>query len=441
MASEPRKDETDTLIRASFGGIFIDVMNTRDSAQRAIALHSYPFTDGADVEDLGAGERRISMTLVFNGKLYQKHLEGFLKAVAKAGAQELIHPVFGSINAQYVGGEIVHEAEQPEYCEFRAEFVESLVGAPSFSKFTPHYKLGDLGANIGAAQLAAAKGLANSMAKLKPKTLRDYIREMNGSLNKAKSFARNFGASAVADLGLSGLLEPLSFANDMKLIFMARINSILGPLRVLASAFGGGNSAGNSGSAGSVIGGGLSGVGSATLKPYAPSGATTGWGTPAALLRQPLFADKTIVPAPLLVHVQQQTALAVALLVQGIFEIELETPSMTPQDIEAVTNDVRTELQAAILATQAAYPLLVDARPMTEALKAVAARVQATGVALIQARPPLISRAAPTNMNLHLLAHHWYGDFARADEILRLNPPIKNPNFVAQGAVVYGYAD
>lgn len=416
-----RTNKTETLIPASFKGVPIDVMNTRDSVQRAVAEHSYPFTDGADIEDLGESARRISMTLVWSGVDYKSKLAAFLKVAQTAGSGSLIHPAFGETTAQYASGDVTHDADQPEYCELRVEFIEHTLGSPSFSKLTTASQLAGVDQVATQANAQAARGLAKGAAALKASKLKTMIDDMNNMLTRAKLFARTVGASDVSSLGLGGLTEPLSFASDMERIFKARVNGLLSPFKTI----------------GAVVGRSAA-AGSATLAPYAPSGAVAHWAVPAAHLR--LALTDTPVDPVLAVHIRQQQALALAVLAASLFEIELQTPALTPQDIETVVNDARADLQAAIAATQAVYPLLIDSRPMTEGLKAVAAGLQAAALALIQARPPFIARRVPANMNLHLLAHHWYADYARADELLRLNPQIKNPNFLVQGQLVYGYA-
>ncbi|MCE0321960.1 DNA circularization N-terminal domain-containing protein, partial [Klebsiella pneumoniae] len=50
--------ETD-LQDASFRGIAFDIINTRDSMQRDIAQHEYPYRDGANIDDLGAKPRSL----------------------------------------------------------------------------------------------------------------------------------------------------------------------------------------------------------------------------------------------------------------------------------------------------------------------------------------------------------------------------------------------
>ena len=58
--------ETD-LQDASFRGVAFDIINTRDSMQRDIAQHEYPYRDGANIDDLGAKPRSLQCQAVFFG--------------------------------------------------------------------------------------------------------------------------------------------------------------------------------------------------------------------------------------------------------------------------------------------------------------------------------------------------------------------------------------
>ena len=50
--------ETD-LQDASFRGVAFDIITTRDSVQRDIAQHEYPYRNGANIDDLGGKPRSL----------------------------------------------------------------------------------------------------------------------------------------------------------------------------------------------------------------------------------------------------------------------------------------------------------------------------------------------------------------------------------------------
>ncbi|MCK9139458.1 phage morphogenesis protein, partial [Haemophilus influenzae] len=52
----------------------------------------------------------------------------------------------------------------------------------------------------------------------------------------------------------------------------------------------------------------------------------------------------------------------------------------------------------------------------------------------------LIIRTVEFDSTIQQVAHAFYGDYTRAGELLRLNPHIRYPNFIARGEVLNGYA-
>lgn len=124
----------------------------------------------------------------------------------------------------------------------------------------------------------------------------------------------------------------------------------------------------------------------------------------------------------------------------GLLADELDEPVMVPQEIEAVVGNVRERVQNSIDWIRAVSDEKT-AYESSEALRTIADAVQTLGAKVLEARPPLVEHVAETECNAHLLAHKLYGDFTRAAEIVRLNPQIRNPNFIAKGQALHVYAD
>jgi len=80
------------------------------------------------------------------------------------------------------------------------------------------------------------------------------------------------------------------------------------------------------------------------------------------------------------------------------------------------------------------------ARPIIEALRNVAALIQARARQVILQSPPMLERVVETPASLRLLAHRWYGDHTRAAELVRLNPDLKTPHNIEAGEVLRAYA-
>lgn len=165
-------------------------------------------------------------------------------------------------------------------------------------------------------------------------------------------------------------------------------------------------------------------------------GATGGSGTTIADVK-PIPAmpeDVTRITAVL----QLGVAAALANAAGEILVAEALEPTLSPREIEQIANNVREAIQVAIDTHRDMLPV-DEARPITEPLKDTAHSIQIAAVAVIDARPPLVTRMIEGAGNLHLVAFRWYGDFSRAAELVRLNPQLRNPNFLAAGDVLNAY--
>ena len=104
---------------------------------------------------------------------------------------------------------------------------------------------------------------------------------------------------------------------------------------------------------------------------------------------------------------------------------------MTPGEIESLAGNIRARLDDALHYAAATLPE-GDVFTVCESLRTTARAIQQLAEAALNARPPLASRFAERDCNFHLLAHRLYGDFTRADELRRINPQVRNPNFIAK---------
>ena len=85
-------------------------------------------------------------------------------------------------------------------------------------------------------------------------------------------------------------------------------------------------------------------------------------------------------------------------------------------------------------------PYLEGSAELADSVRTLAHTLQKQAQALINLRPPLVQKVVPQDSSLHLLAFLWYGDHSRQAELLRLNPGIVHPNFIARGTVLNAYA-
>lgn len=419
-----------TLLPASFRGIEFEVATTGDDIERAVVVHEYPYVDGASVEDMGRTVRRISMTAVFYGDDYEIRLQQFLETIDTPGAGELIHPVFGSITAQFVRTSIPHLAEQPDQTHITLEFLEKRLGGALFDEILPLQRVQAV--NVAAdAALAAAKarlvGDVDSALGLPALVRAQLTSDMLGVMDQMRTYSDQLiAARGWLASGVYYLNNPVAFVDDLSSGLVSRLNALMQPIDLRVGYTGADIAAG-------------------VTTGYTRGGLEQVWKAPEASLQQPLLTDtgrsaEAPVQPFLVVHVDVQVAIAVAACAAALFEKGLADAVMTPADIEVVAGDTRTVINEAIARIRATYPDIVQERPLTEPLKALALAVTDAAEKLISARPPLVDRVVDSGANLQLLAHLWYGDFHRCDELLRLNPLIKNPNLIRAGTTLRAYA-
>lgn len=420
-----------TLLDASFRGVPFDCLETEDSASRAVASHEYPYLDGADVEDLGRKARTVKITAFFHGDSYESRLQTLLAVLDQGGTGELIHPVFGSIkDALPTGYTISHKGETPDSCTVVLNFTEATPGNPFFVRQLP-LQLADVisllmsaafgnGAGAFSSVFDTLKGIKNNLARLN--ALRSVL---TGTLSNIRS-----QISGVIGTTLDMIDYPRAFASD-----------VVGMMRGMAEQCGFGR--------GAVLSDWKSlvrqfdgvvqlpaRVAAGTVSTTAGSSSSGSAAANAAV--QPVGAhadDVALVTA--MVRVAASTALAET--AGQIFAAEAEQPTLSPQEIEQISNDVRESLQASIDAWRDLLPV-ETARPVTESLKDAALGVQRAAVSVIDVLPPLVTRRVEAPGNLHLLAFRWYGDYSRASELARLNPTLINPNGLQTGDTLNAYA-
>jgi prophage DNA circulation protein len=411
-----------TLQDASFRGIKLDVLNVRTRKDRATAEFEPPYVHGGTVDDLGWRLRRISLVFVFDGADYEQRLDAFLKALDEPGAGELIHPVYGKIKAQVLSVEEPHTAEQPNYCEVPVEFVETGDPAKFFAGTTPRQQADKARLAVSKARLASVNALTAGL-----RTLERNIRGLKGEVAVLDEFSAMMsglrsGVSGVISAGLSVLTFPGSWIGDVRGVLSA-IAGVGGSLQDRLD---------------DSLSGWL-GIRSrvAPSASYARPLAPLTVAPPGQALSVPVLSTQAYSLAQ--DTVTRERALALAETATVLLADEADDPQLTPAGIERVANDARTALQVAMDSARTVHPL-EQHYAIAEVLKDVAYEIQSAALAVLVQRPPLVKRPAPFDGNLHLIAHAWYGDYARADELLRLNPQVRLPNFVREGDVLYAYA-
>lgn len=440
-----------SLLDASFRGVPFQVESVSDKGEKSLAIHEYPYRAGGEVEDLGRKPRIIPLKAVFWGVNYLSGLRALIKAFEVEGKGELIHPVFGSVDVVIRSWDIPHEAERPNYATVSFEAVEASPDNPFFddqstrslAERASDALLGGLAQalNDSAASLQATLGeVAGQAASLQNRVLA----ELDGLLMVYDS------ARTVTRTAMSYLDFPSAFVADLSACIQSAASGV-GGLSGFASLGGlsgllprldvsTGQSAGtypsgaNSYGPAWVSGPVNDNVGRAEAVLAIRQASTAPAATPAP---EPKSAQTPIGQAA--THAMLAQTQIYAQAARDMLMAELSTPTLTPAEVESLTGNTRDRLQDCLHAVRASQPQAV-VHQMSECLRDAAQAVQQLGEAALNARPPLVMRTVERPCNFHLLAHRLYGDYTRATELARINPQVRNPNFIAQGQEVLVYA-
>ncbi|HCG2926680.1 TPA: DNA circularization N-terminal domain-containing protein [Escherichia coli] len=434
--------ETD-LQDASFRGVPFDIINARDSVQRDIAQHEYPYKNGANIEDLGEKPRSLQCQAVFFGDDYETRLQAFIAVLDVRGQGELIHPVFGSMpDMQCYVYQVNHDAESPDYCTIDIQFLQSGLDVAFYARDWP---LSQADAIFNQAQAIldnASALLENAMKPLR--TVRRYMA-------RAKALGVTaLNMVAILRSEITGFISSTTDFVNFPAAFMTDIQSALGLQSAAASSSVSSDSAVYASTPAVVM------ADWAAVKTQAEGVATL----PADLVNGEQTATVEMPANVSTSDVRELTAMtriavAIELAQQAADLLSDETLSaaLSPDDISLITGDARQSVQNAIDAVRdtwasematvssAETSIALQYHPVIEGLRDMALSLQVMEQALIIARPPLIQRTVASDTNLHLLAHLWYGDYTRAGELKLLNPALRDPNTIIQGDVLNGYAE
>ena len=442
-----------TLQDASFRGVPFEVETVEDRGDNALVVHEYPYRPGAEVENMGRKARVIPVTALFWGVAYEAKLKALVAAFEKSEPGELIHPVFGSVTVAVRSWRIRHSAERHDYATVTFEAVEAVADNPFFGAESPR-SLAEQALDAVTSSLEEALGLAEG--------------ELGRTLAGWRSAAANVrarvelelqGVINVLDAGRETVRSVLSYV-DIPSAFMADARAVVRGARADADS-----AASSVLSAFSVLSRALplpSLVADETARQYAvgagaygpswisgPQSALSGLAEARLALRAPSPA-RTPVDLPGAGEARtprgQAVVCVILLCIRELAEVvcaalkdNLGSPSLTPGEIESMAGNVRERLDDALRCVAAALSQ-EGVHPVSDRLRTAARGIQQLAEAALHARPPLATHTVDAPCNFHALAHRLYGDFSRADELRRINPQVRNPNFIAKGQELLVYA-
>ena len=449
----------DTLLDASYKGVAFEATGDTLRGVHALAEHSYPFVDGSDIEDTGCEALEFNLTAVLYGDDYEARLQRLLKVLREHGSGELVHPIYGSVPDTVVADfEVRHSEDSPDYAEINISFKQSVAAAPFFGR---ELALALADEADWVADLAAFQGFA-------------VLEKALGKIRTQQHRWNNFHAAVLNVVGrLYGQVNGV-FSGSLNLLNSPRV--LLTELKGVFGALAGMHRTAESSLSGwRDLAGGTK---TAAAVPWQYRQGLDNGATPAR--SQAALPDVAALTAA--IAIVGSTALAKELA--DIFAAEQDEPELTPAEISRLLADVRAQLNSALAANRLAVmmlaasaeqaeqlaalllslyqdnppdpeqlyrqleqhrllpqqPYLEGSAELADSVRTLAHTLQKQAQALINLHPPLVQKVVPTDSSLHLLAFRWYGDHSRQAELLRLNPGIVHPNFIARGTVLNAYA-
>lgn len=394
---------SNTLQDASFRGVPFEVYATSDQGGKVIAVHQIPYTNGAEVEDMGNDPAGFEVRALLRGEAYETALQALIKALQTSGPGELVHPIFGALNVVAVRWAIEHEADIRDACVLTIRFLEHRISAAVFATPSASASADRVAALSKQARESATDSVAGKVAGLASKPL-VRVTEINETFNTAKRQLRT-------------LLDTTSVR-----VLLADLDPLLYPRAALADL-----EAIVDGAFAGLPLGGINGLFTGTLSAVGMSAALVDFnrllqGQDPTTTVTPTSSDpqEGEVAAALTAYSRVLNATTVASAATLIMAAELDALELERSDIERLAATARTGLQAAIDAARTS----LDAQRGAEVAGLLAAagyEVQEAARAAMELRPPLITRTAPVGGHARLLAHALYGDHTRAAELQRLN--------------------
>ncbi len=381
---------------ASFRGVPFECTTTKDTAPKTLAIKQAPYSNEAEIEDMGNDPRRISIQAVYTGHDYLTWVNALEAALSATGPGELIHPVFGVQQVHVVNHEIEHEATSPDFCTISIEFIKAK--ADKRELFVPVATPEKIATAIIID--APASALESALEKLKigdTDKLFNTVNTIRNGIDQARSYL------GVAKQTIEDVLSPanwiLGLVDDVtKLVTFDTNISALSKWRDVVHR----------------------------VERF-----------------ENLFQSDNSTPELERVWRSTQAASQVAIAQQVIATTRTEMAnnqdiSFSPVDLALVRKKTREVLQQAIREERAINSF--ESITQIQVYKDVAAQLQDQIQELIETRPPITKTQVSVPCTLHWLAHYLYGDMSRADEIRRLNPDLVNPAVLQVGMELTIYA-
>lgn len=442
--------------QASFKGVNFDVIAVDESFEKSIAEHSYPFLNGADLEDLGLEPQTVKLQAVCFGEGYYIEYKKLLAAIQQRGADVLMHPVRGRMpNMILVSANLRHDAENINYVALDLTFRENVPMKPIFvfehsllAKIDRYLNLADQYVADLVEWWASIMEIVAFAYNAKSRILSQWGAVWGCFEQLLQLFELDL---LRGDFGLSMGVSKLSFAAQSERALRAFV-TIIGE-RAQSRTFN--STLGIKSEFNELERDVVQVLGIPRLlvtgQAQRPNSAAQFF----AMRDKRGEAKVKIAPD----DVKQLNCLLHLVCCGAMAKtagrvIEEQAENLTPAEIEYVAQQTRAmivkslallrelqrEEQAKAEIGEPNNGAYTANHKLSESLRNIAGELMQMAVAAINQKPPLMVKEVQFDGTLQQVSHAFYNDFSRVDELLRLNPQIRHPNFIEAGTLLNAYA-
>lgn len=385
---------------ASFRGVQFECTSTNDATSKALAIKQAPYSNDAEIEDMGNNPRNISINAVYSGDDYKTWLDALEAALLETGSGELIHPVYGIMHVNVVDYTIDHTAESIDSCTISIKFMQAKDKKREL--FIPVAVLDEIYTEDIVDVPASA--LEKYLKKLEVLDQNQFFDAVNNIRNSINTFRDGLN---LAKTTIDNVLAPATFVvglvDDVSRLVTFDANiSALSKWRDLVQRVG---------------------------------------------RFEKLFQNDQSSPQLQQLWRATQIATIVAITQKAIDSSRLELAenketSLTPIDLALIRQTTRQAIQTAIHTERELIgtDLKAVAVSQIQVYKETADQLHLQIQELIEVRPPVTTTRIVVPCTLQWLAHFLYEDMNRANEIRRLNPNLENPAVLRPGMELTVYA-
>lgn len=380
---------------ASFRGVPFECTSTSRSGSKSLAIKQAPYSNEADVEDMGNELDNHSISAVFSGDNYKIECDNLIAAIKMTGSGELIHPVDGVMQVYIVKYTINHDAENPDYCSVSFDFINAENKEREI--FVPIKSQTSIStANITEAPASNLKSFLEKLKLNDNDQLFSVVTTIQDGINKAREYL-DLTKKTIDDVlspttWVTSLIDDFSqlVTFDTNISAITKWRDLTNRVERLSNVFNNNDKA--------------------ELNKL--------W-------------DATQVSSQLTIT-------------QNVIEtVRLEMASndfvsFTPVDLAVIRQKTRNVLQQAINKEResSSYEGVTQIQIYKELADQIHLQIQE----LIETQPPITTVKIPVHCTVHWLAHYLYADMSRSDEIIRLNPNVMNPSLLQTGMELTVYA-